>query len=634
MGAVYRATHVMLNKTVAVKTIKPELFESTETAQRFQREARAATSLEHPNIVAVYDLGQADDGSLYLAMEFVDGVNLKDVIGASGPMPPGRIVRLLTQVASALARAHRNHIVHRDLKPQNLVIATDAAGEERVKLLDFGIAKTFEEGATQLTAAGYSLGTPHYMAPEQAVGEDVDGRVDIYALGVILYEMLVGDVPFDATSAPAVLVKHLNDAPEPPSHRRPDLHIPPTLEAVALRCLEKDRAKRFQTAEEFSAALVRSVPAHTPVARGTAADGVTVLPAPDAHIGAAEPFARSPTGSPAIPAPVATAAPATAAPPSPHASVLPVPPPIQAHEAGTRPTIQAPAVAVAPPIPRVQGGGKGRLVVVLLAVAALFLVALVLGAYAAYRAWTSRRQMITAESISTDPAPASVPAAAPDTTASEPPTAANGHHAGVARPPEQPSASGATVRDAQSGRPNPPSQEVSAAPPTDASAATPEDAGEAAERPASQSGVAETDAGATHERTAPALPKLPPVYFECTGEPDVCGALSGAFERALERDGLPHAANPDRAEVVVSARATLLETSQNEQFGTSFAVQTFSLQVQGESTRDGTPISMPPARTFSFDRRFGRERAAEQGRLMADEAVERIQKFWTKRIGG
>src|SRR5829696_9032320 len=162
MGAVYRATHVMLNKTVAVKTIKPDLIDSPEMAHRFQREARAATSLEHPNIVAVYDLGQAEDGALYIAMEYVKGVDLKEAIRTSGPMPPARIVGLLRQVASALARAHRNHIVHRDLKPQNLVIATDPAGEERVKLLDFGIAKTLEEGATPLTAAGYSLGTPHY----------------------------------------------------------------------------------------------------------------------------------------------------------------------------------------------------------------------------------------------------------------------------------------------------------------------------------------------------------------------------------------------------------------------------------------------------------------------------------------
>jgi eukaryotic-like serine/threonine-protein kinase len=637
MGTVYRATHVMLNKTVAVKTIKPEVFDATETVQRFQREARAATSLEHPNIVAVYDLGQADDGSLYIAMEFVDGINLKDVIGASGPMPVDRIVRLLTQVASALARAHRNHIVHRDLKPQNLVITTDADGDERVKLLDFGIAKTFEEGATQLTAAGYSLGTPHYMAPEQAVGQQVDGRADIYALGVILYEMLVGDVPFDATSAPAVLVKHLNDAPEPPSHRRPDLRIPPALEVVALRCLEKDRTKRFQTADEFSTALQRSVPSARLVDADAAPDDVTLLPLADGHIAAAEFLSAPAIGPPATPDAVASAAPAIAPPPLPQVSMVPVPPPVAALEPGTRPTIQAPGVTVAPPpIPRMAGGGKGRLIAVLLGVSALFLIALVLGAVAAYRAWTSRSQMIAAESISTDPAPASVPAAAPDTqTAPDSPAPADRHDAPEAAAPEVPPPSGATVVGAQSGRPNAPSRDVSAASPAGTRAATRTNGGEAPDPPATGSGAADTNAAQTpQERTAPSLPKVPPVYFECTGEPDVCGALGAAFERALEREGLPHVARPDRAEVVVSARATLLETTQNEQFGTSFAVQTFSLDLQGESTRDGVPIGMPAAKTFSFDRRFGQERAAEQGRLMADDAIERVQKFWAKRIGG
>ena len=198
MGAVYRATHVMLNKTVAVKTIKPDLIESAEMAQRFQREARAATSLEHPNIVAVYDLGQADDGTLYIAMEFVKGVDLKEAIRASGPMPAARIVPLLTQVASALARAHRNHIVHRDLEPQNLMIATDAKGRNESSCSISALRNRSRKVATQLTAAGYALGTPHYMAPEQAVGQPVDGRADIYALGVILYEMLVGEVPFNA----------------------------------------------------------------------------------------------------------------------------------------------------------------------------------------------------------------------------------------------------------------------------------------------------------------------------------------------------------------------------------------------------------------------------------------------------
>jgi eukaryotic-like serine/threonine-protein kinase len=388
MGAVYRATHVMLNKTVAVKTIKPDLVDSTETVQRFQREARAATSLEHPNIVAVYDLGQAEDGALYIAMEFVNGLNLKDAIRGSGPMPPERIAPLLTQVASALARAHRNHIVHRDLKPQNLMIAIDANGQEQVKLLDFGIAKSLEEGTTtQLTAAGFSLGTPHYMAPEQALGEEVDGRADIYALGVILYEMLVGDVPFNAASAPAVLIMHLNDAPQPPSRRRPDLAIPPALEAIALRCLEKDPAQRFQTAEEFSAALERAVPAGPPVALGPAPDAATALVTGPALSGA---------------------------------TVPPLPP----QQPATRPTIQAQEPAALPAaVPRSTGRGKRRVIAVVLTVAALFFVAVVLGGYAAYRVWTSRSGPGVTETVSSDPAPAAVPAMATDSAPSSPPPA-------------------------------------------------------------------------------------------------------------------------------------------------------------------------------------------------------------------
>ena len=358
MGAVYRATHVMLNKTVAVKTIKPDLIDSPEMANRFQREARAATSLEHPNIVAVYDLGQAEDGALYIAMEFVNGLNLKDAIRGSGPMPAARIARLLTQVASALARAHRNQIVHRDLKPQNLMVAVDANGQEHVKLLDFGIAKSLEEGTTtQLTAAGYSLGTPHYMAPEQAVGQEVDGRADIYALGVILYEMLVGDVPFNAASAPAILVMHLNDAPEPPSRRRPDLAIPPALEAIALRCLEKDPAQRFQTAEEFSEALERAVPAGAPVALGPAPDAATAL---------------------ALPPPL----PENTAPPlalPPETSSIAVPPPLPSPRSATRPTPNALEAGAPPAAVSSSPGRKGRLVAVLLAVAALFFVAAALG---------------------------------------------------------------------------------------------------------------------------------------------------------------------------------------------------------------------------------------------------------------
>src|SRR5688572_27801910 len=207
MGAVYRAQHVMLGKTVAVKVIKDELVTSDEVVLRFQREARAASNLDHPNIVNVYDLGQTSEGTLYIAMEFIDGPSLRDAIRQIGPFPPARAIDILRQVASALSAAHRRQIVHRDLKSHNLMLASDDRRRDVVKLVDFGIAKTFDEAATQLTAVGYMLGTPHYMSPEQAAGQEVDHRADIYSLGVILYEMLTGAVPFKDESLTSVLVK-------------------------------------------------------------------------------------------------------------------------------------------------------------------------------------------------------------------------------------------------------------------------------------------------------------------------------------------------------------------------------------------------------------------------------------------
>ncbi len=616
MGAVYRATHVMLNKTVAVKTIKPDLIGSPEMAHRFQREARAATSLEHPNIVAVYDLGQAEDGALYIAMEFVNGLNLKDAIRGSGPMPAARIARLLTQVASALARAHRSEIVHRDLKPQNLMIAVDASGQEHIKLLDFGIAKSLQEGTTtQLTASGYSLGTPHYMAPEQAVGEEVDGRADIYSLGVILYEMLVGDVPFNAASAPAILVMHLKDAPEPPSRRRPDLAIPPALEVITLRCLEKDPARRFQTAEEFSEALERAVPAGIPVALGPAPDAATALallpPLPEST---APPFA--------VPAETSSVA---------------VPPPLPSQRPATRPTIKALEAAVLPAAVPSSPGRKGLLVAALLGVAALFFVAVALGGYGAYRVWTSRSRGITAETISSDPAARSVPSMAPDTapplatpSAASPATdgsGAGGAAASPAQPPPTATVGGSPAANAIAAGPAGTEKSGGSAPAARGSAAAPAAEG-------GEVGAVAPATAAAATSPSPSLPKQPPIYFECTGAADVCGALTTAFEQALEREGLPRAARPDGAEILVNANATLLDTHQDQQYGTSFVVQTFSLELRAEASRDGSAVSMPAARTFSFDRRFGGERAAEQGRLMSGAALERIQTFWATRVGG
>jgi serine/threonine-protein kinase len=255
MGYVYRATHIMLDKVVAVKLIEPELVTSPDVVRRFQREARAASNLNHPNIVSVYDLGQTDEGTLYIAMELIDGPSLKDVIRNGGPMEPSRIVRILREVGSALSLAHKNNIIHRDLKPHNIMLATDSNGQEQAKLLDFGIAKTFDEAATKLTMTGFVLGTPQYMAPEQASGTTVDGRTDLYSLGVILYEMLSGELPFNEESTPAILIKHMTEVPQPPSRRKPGLAISPGLEAIALKCLEKEPAKRFESADALVQAL-------------------------------------------------------------------------------------------------------------------------------------------------------------------------------------------------------------------------------------------------------------------------------------------------------------------------------------------------------------------------------------------
>ncbi len=253
MGAVYRGTHLMLNKPVAIKLIKPELVSSTDVVQRFLREARAAAHLSHPNIVTVHDLGQTADGTLYIAMELVDGSSLKELIVSEGAWEPKRAVRLIEGIVSALALAHREGIVHRDLKPQNIMVSRDSDGNEIPKLLDFGIAKTFEPTSPALTSTGMVLGTPHYMSAEQAKGQPADRRSDLYALGVILYEMLVGRVPFDDTSIPQILIKHLSEAPKPPTAM--GAIIPAELEAVVLRCLEKEPDNRYQSAEELMSAL-------------------------------------------------------------------------------------------------------------------------------------------------------------------------------------------------------------------------------------------------------------------------------------------------------------------------------------------------------------------------------------------
>ncbi len=254
MGAVYLAEQLDMGRHVVIKVMHPELTAgSSQAVERFKREARAVAQLNHPNIVQVYVFGHTDSGQLYQAMEFIDGRTLTDDIKAQGRIPQARALRVMDQVCSALSEAHAVGIVHRDLKPDNIMLTDRHGNPDYVKVLDFGIAKMLgDDGAqAQLTAAGAVFGTPRYMSPEQVGGKHVDARTDIYALGVILYEMLTGAHPFRADSAIEYLMKHSTEPVQLPSHRFGDLHLLPRTEAIVGRCLEKLPADRFQSAADL-----------------------------------------------------------------------------------------------------------------------------------------------------------------------------------------------------------------------------------------------------------------------------------------------------------------------------------------------------------------------------------------------
>jgi eukaryotic-like serine/threonine-protein kinase len=247
MADVYLAEDEELGRPIAIKILNDRHANDESFVERFRREAKNAAGLSHPNIVSIYDRGEAE-GTYYIAMEYLDGRSLKELVVARGPLPIPDAIDATRQVLAALRFAHRKGVVHRDIKPHNVM--ADADG--RLKVTDFGIARA---GVSQMTEAGSIIGTAQYLSPEQARGAPVDQRSDLYSVGVVLYEMLTGTTPFSGESPVEIAMKHLSDPPRPPSVERSD--IPPDLDMIVLRALAKDPDDRFQTAEEMDAELER-----------------------------------------------------------------------------------------------------------------------------------------------------------------------------------------------------------------------------------------------------------------------------------------------------------------------------------------------------------------------------------------
>ncbi len=265
MGIVFKARDRRLKRSVAVKLLPPELAFRSEIRSRFLREAETAAQLSHPNIVPIYSVDEKG-GLVFFVMGFIDGDNLAKRIHDRGPMSPDDVRRILRDVADALAYAHANKVVHRDIKPDNILLD---AQSQRPMVTDFGIARAISEGGeARLTATGIAIGTPAFMSPEQSAGDrDVDGRSDLYSLGVVAYQMLCGDLPFTANSTPALLVKHLSERPLPIEQRA---SVPTDLARIVMLLLEKDPANRIQSAAELKAALESGQVPAMPTGAGSA----------------------------------------------------------------------------------------------------------------------------------------------------------------------------------------------------------------------------------------------------------------------------------------------------------------------------------------------------------------------------
>ncbi len=297
MGTVYRALQHSVGREVAIKVVNPQVISDPQLIKRFLREAKLTSRLSHPNAVAVLDFGQTGDGLFYLVMELLDGRTLSEVVAAEGALPLPRLLRVASQICDALIGAHRLAIVHRDLKPSNVILLDGPAGRDLLKVLDFGLAKSLSQdtATTTMTGSGAMLGTPAYMSPEAVQGRDVGAPGDLYSLGVILYQLATGRLPFVADTLTALLAKQTSEAPPPLGKG-----VPPALSNIILRLLAKEPADRFPDAAALQSALAgvdalqsaRAEPALSAAERAAIGESETLRPAPrDASLATADTLA-------------------------------------------------------------------------------------------------------------------------------------------------------------------------------------------------------------------------------------------------------------------------------------------------------------------------------------------------------
>ena len=249
MATIYRGRDLRTDHIVAIKILREVYSTDPKFVTRFQREAKAAAALQHPNIVQVYDYGQSE-GNYFIVMECIEGTDLRRYLRSRGVLAVDRVIMIAHDIALGLGAAHRRQIVHRDVKPQNILVGRDGS----IKLTDFGIASVYKDiNDERLTTTGMTLGTVQYYAPEQAQGEIVNPAADVYALGIVMYEMLTGRTPFDGDTPVAVAMQHIQDLPVPPSQHNPN--IPPALEAIVMRCLEKIPEMRYRDGNALARAI-------------------------------------------------------------------------------------------------------------------------------------------------------------------------------------------------------------------------------------------------------------------------------------------------------------------------------------------------------------------------------------------